>query len=131
MLSALRPGLLRQDGVCLAHVHDLHQHVQRATVHAEGDRECRGLLCVALQLGLFDAAAAPPDLMHREEAAGRLVDVHDAVCADSVLVHQPAQLDEEPVRVGVLLLRAVELFQALGGLLVAQAHAMQEPLDPP
>ena len=47
-----------------------------------------------------------------------------------MLVHQPAQLDEEPVRVGVLLLRAVELFQALGGLLAAQAHAMQELIDP-
>ena len=82
--SALRPGLLRQDGVCLAGVHDLHQHVQRATVHAEGDRERRGLFCVALQLGLLLAAAAPADLMHRQEAAGGLVDVHDAVCADCV-----------------------------------------------
>ena len=69
--------------------------------------------------------------MHRQEPAGRLVDVHDAVCADSVLVHQPAQLDEEPVRVGVLLLRTVELFHALGGLLVAQVHAVQELIDPP
>ena len=33
------------------------------------------------------------------------------------------------MRVGVLLLRAVELVQALGGLLEAQAHAMQEFLD--
>ena len=49
----------------------------------------------------------------------RLVDVHDAVCADCVLIHEPAQLDEQPVRVGVLLLRAEELFHALGGLLVA------------
>ena len=65
-------------------------------------------------------------LMHRQEAAGGLVDVHDAVCAGSVLVHEPAELDEEPARVGVLLLRAVELFHALGGLLEAQAHAMQE-----
>ena len=63
VMSALRPGLRGQDGVCLTRVHDLHQHVQRATVHAEGDRECRGLLGVALQLGLcrggpiqFDAA---------------------------------------------------------------------------
>ena len=101
------------------------------TVHAESDRECRGLLRVALQLSLFDAAAAPPDLMHQQEAAGRLVDVHDAVCADSVCAHQPAQLDEQPVRVGVLLLRAVELFHALGGLLlVAQVHATQELLHP-
>ena len=80
---------------------------------------------VALQLSLFDAAAAPSDLMHQQEAAGGLVDVHNAVCADSVLVHQPAQLDEQPVRVDVLLLRAAELFHALGGLLAAQAHAMQ------
>ena len=42
-----------------------------------------------------------------------------------------AQLDEQSVRVGVLLLRAVELFHALGGLLVAQAHAVEEPSDPP
>ena len=117
----LQPGLLRQDGVCPASVHDLYQHVQRATVHAEGDRERRGLLCVALQLSLFDAAAAPPDLMHR---AGGLVDVHDAACA-----HQPAQLEKQPVRVGVLLLRAVELFHALGGLLAAQVRATQESLD--
>ena len=53
--------------------------------------------------------------MHREQAARGLVEVHDAVCVDRVLVHQPAQLDEEPVRVGVLVLRAVELLQALGG----------------
>ena len=68
--------------------------------------------------------------MHREEAARGLVNVHDVVCADSVLVHEPAQLDEQPVRVGVLLLRAVELLQALGGLLVAQAHASQETPHP-
>ena len=59
-------------------------------VQAEGDRECRGLLRVPLQLGLFDDAAAAPDLMHRQEAARGLVNVHDAVCADSVLVHEPA-----------------------------------------
>ena len=64
--------------------------------------------------------------MHRQEAARGLVDVHDAVCADCVLVHKPTQLDEQPVRVGVLLLRTEGLFQALGGLLAAQAHAMQE-----
>ena len=58
--SALRPGLLKQNGVCLASVHDLHQRVQRATVHAESDRECRGLPRVALQLSLLDAAAAHP-----------------------------------------------------------------------
>ena len=45
--SALRPGLLLQDGVCLARVYDLHQHVQRAMVRSEGERECRGLLCAA------------------------------------------------------------------------------------
>ena len=82
---------------------------------------------VALQLGLF-RAAAPSDLVHREEAAGRLVDVHDAVCADRVLVHEPAQRDEQPERVGLLQSRAVELLQALGGLLEAQAHATQELL---
>ena len=133
--SVLWPGLLLQDGVCLARVYNLHQHVQRATVHAEGDRGRRGrrgLLGVALQLGLFRAAAAPPDPMH-QEAAGRLVDVHDAVCADCVLVHEPTQLDEQPVRVGLLQSRAVDLLQALGGLLEAQAHATQElpvPLSP-
>ena len=128
--SVLRQGLLRQDGVCLASVHDLHEHVQRSTVHAEADCECRLLPRVALQLSLLHAAAAPSNVMHREETARGLVDVHDAVCADSVLVHEPAQLDEEPVRVGVLLLRAVELFQALGELLEAQAHAVEEPSDP-
>ena len=121
-------GLLRQDGVCLARVHELHHpHVQRATVHAESDRECRGLLCV--QLGLFHVTADPPDLIYRKEAARGLVDVHDAVCADCVLVHQPAQLDEEPVRVGVLLLRAVELLQALGRLLEAQAQEVGGPIS--
>ena len=64
--------------------------------------------------------------MHREETARGLVDVHDTVCADCVLVHEPAQFDEEPVRVGLLQSRAVELLQALGGLLEAQAHATQE-----
>ena len=123
-MRALRPGLLRQDGVCPARVHDLHQHVQSATVHAEGDRERRGLLRVALQLSLFDATRsdAPARGGGRSRRCSRRA---DCVCA-----HQPAQLDEEPVRVGVLLLRAVDLFHALGGLLVAQAHAMQEPLDP-
>ena len=58
------------------------------------------------------------------------VDVHDALCADCVLVHEPAQLDEEPLRVGLLQSRAVELLQALGGLLEAQAHATQELSDP-
>ena len=48
VVGALRPGLLRQDGLCLARVHDLHEHVQRATVHTEGHRECRGLPRVAL-----------------------------------------------------------------------------------
>ena len=82
--------------------------------------------CVALQLGLLRAAAAPSGLMHREEAARGLVDVEDAVCADSVRLHEPAQLDEEPVRVGLLQSRTVELLQALGGLLEAQGHATQE-----
>ena len=50
---------------------------------------------------------------------------------DPVLVHQPAELDEHSMRVGVLLLRAVELLEALGGPLEAQAHAMQEPPYPP
>ena len=38
-------------------------------------------------------------------------------------------ISHQPVRVGVLLLRAVEVFHALG-FLVAQAHAVQEPSDP-
>ena len=46
--------LLGQDGVCLDRL--LDQHVQQATVHAEGDSECRGLLGVAPQLGLLHAA---------------------------------------------------------------------------
>ena len=127
-MSVLWPRQLWQDGVCLASAYDLHQHVQRATIHAEGDRECRGLLCVALQLGLLHATAAPPDLMHRQGAARRLVDIHNAVCAHFVCAHQPAQLDERPVRVGLLQSSAVELFDALGGLLEAQAHATQELL---
>ena len=102
VMSALRPGLLGQDGVRLARVLDLHQNVQRATVHAEGDCERRGLLCVPLQLGMFRAAAVPSGLMHREKAARSLVNVDDAVCVDSVLVHEPAELDEEAMRVGPL-----------------------------
>ena len=47
-------ALLRQDGVCLGRL--LDQHVQRATVHAEGDRERGRLLCVAPQLGLLHVA---------------------------------------------------------------------------
>ena len=125
VMSALRPGLLGQDGVCLSRVHDLHHHVQRATVHAEGDCERRGLLCVHLLLGMLRAAAAPFCLMHREKAARGLANVDDAVCADSVLVHEPAEIDEEAMRVGLLQSRAVELLQALGGLLEAQAHATQ------
>ena len=38
--------------------------------------------------------------------------------------------DEQSVRVGVLLPRAVELFHSLGRFLVAQAHAVQELSDP-
>ena len=68
--------------------------------------------------------------MHREKAARGLVNVDDAVCADCVLVHEPAELDEQPVRVGLLQSRAVELLQAVGGLLGAQAHATQESLHP-
>ena len=68
--------------------------------------------------------------MHRQEAARRLVDVHNAVCAHCVCAHQPAQLDEQPVRVGLFQNSAVELFHALGGLLEAQAHATQELLYP-
>ena len=37
VMSLLRPGLLQQDGVCLAACANLHQHVQGATIHAEGD----------------------------------------------------------------------------------------------
>ena len=39
-------------------------------------------------------------------------------------------LMKSPVRVGLLQSRAVELLQALGGLLVAQAHATQETRHP-
>ena len=117
------PAVLRCDVA-----HDLQQHIQRATVHAESDRERRGLFDVALQLGTLDAAA-PPDLMHWEEAARSLVDVDGAVCADCVRVHEPAQLDEQSVRVGLLQSRAVELLQALGGPLAAQAHATHESCD--
>ena len=128
-MSVLQPGLLRQDGVCLARVHDLHQHVQRVTIRAEGDRECRGLLRAALHLSLFNGAAVPPDLMHQQEAAGRLVDVHDSVCADSVLVHQPAKLDEDPVRWRAAA-RGCEALSRTWGFHVAQVHTTQESLDP-
>ena len=57
--------------------------------------------------------------------------LHDAVCADSVLVHEPTQLDEQPVRVGLLQSKAVELFHALGGLLVAQMHAVGRAIRTP
>ena len=115
--SVIQPRLLQQNGVCLASVYDLNgmsswpRSMLKATVN----------VVASFALPCSDAAAAPPELMHRQEAAGRLVDVHDAVCAGSVLVHQPAQLDEEPVRVSVLLLRAVELFHALGRLLATQS----------
>ena len=99
VMSALRPGMLGQDGVCLAGVHDLHQHVQRATVHAEGDRECRGLPLRCPAAGPARRRGGPTRSV---APAGGLVDVHDAICADCVLVHQPAQLDEEPVRLGLL-----------------------------
>ena len=42
VVSVLWPGLLQQDGVCLAGVQDLHQHVQSATVHAAGLASRRG-----------------------------------------------------------------------------------------
>ena len=122
--SVLWPWFRVQDGVCLARVYDLHQHVQRATVHPKGDSECPDLL---RQLGLFRHRGGPT---RSGSPAGCLVDVHHAICADAICAHEPAQLDEEPIRVGVLLLRAVELLRALGGLLVAQGPAMQEPLGP-
>ena len=56
--------------------------------------------------------------MHLEETARRLVDVDDADCADCVRLHEPAKLDEEPMRAGLLQSRTVELLQALGGLLL-------------
>ena len=73
-----------------------------------------------MQLSLLHAAPAPHDQMHRQEVAEGLVDVHDAVFADARGAHEPAQLDEEPVRVGVLLLRAAELFHALDEFLATQ-----------
>ena len=117
VVGALRPGLLRQERVCLGRVHDLHEHVRRSTAHAEGDRERRGLPRVALQLSLLHTVAAPSSLIHQEEAARGLADVHDAVCADSVLVHEPAQLDEEPVRVGLLQTGLWSSFKHLAGFL--------------
>ena len=48
---------------------------------------------------MLDATAAPPSLIHRQQPVEGLV---DAVSADSVPLHQPTQLDEEPVRVGVM-----------------------------
>ena len=61
--------------------------------------------------------------MQRQEAAGRLVDVHDAVCADSVLaVSQHSLMNSRCV--------SVELFHAVGGLLAAQVHAVYKLSDP-
>ena len=85
------------------------------------------VVAMAVQLSLLHAAPAPPDQMHKQEVAGGLVDVHDAVCADARGAHEPAQLDEEPVRVGVLLLRAAELFHALDGFLATQA--LSDPIS--
>ena len=83
-------------------------------VHAKSDCECRGPSCVALQDAPVGGGRRSRRYSRRE-----------------LLIHQPAHLDEQPVRVGVLLLRAVELFHAHDGLLVAQAHATQESLHPP
>ena len=94
---------LRQDGVCLVHLHD---QMLKATVN------------VVASLVLPTAGpASRRGLMHRQEAAGRLVDVHDAVCADSVLVHRPAQLDEEPVRVACCCSGLWSSFTHLAGFL--------------
>ena len=59
-----------------------------------------------------------------------LVDVDHAVCADSVLLHEPEAFQEQSTRDGVLNRKAVEIHDARGGLLAAQPHATQEPLDP-
>ena len=78
--------------------------------------ECRGLLRVALLLSVFDAAAAPPTQSDAlEEAARSLVDVHHAVCLR--LTSQHSLMNSRCV-LGVLLLKAVELFHALGELLL-------------
>ena len=45
-------------------------------------------------------------------------------------VHHPKQLVEELVRVGVLLLRAVEVFHARGGLFVAQSARLTRVSSP-
>ena len=125
VMSALRPGLLGQDGVCLARVHDLHQHVQRSTAHAEGDRERRRLPRVALRLRLFHAAAAQSSLMHWEEAARGLVNVDYAVCADSMHSLMKSRCVLASCKAGLW-----SSFEALGGLLEAQAHATHESLHP-
>ena len=92
-MSVLRPGLLLR--LCYP---GARSAPACPVGHDPCGSECRGVLRVALQLCLFDAAAAPPDLMHWQEPARGLVDVHDAVSTDCVLVHEPAELDEEPVR---------------------------------
>ena len=69
--------------------------------HSRQKETCTYVLDSSVRPHCNKRPAAPPYLMHPQEAAGCLIDVHDAVCADSVLVHQPAQLEEEPVRFGV------------------------------
>ena len=105
--------------MCLASVHDVHHRVQWAAIHAEGDGECRGHSGLALQLGLcVFCSDGPSDRLHRHDTAQGLVYVDHAVCADSVLVHEPAQVDEQPMRVGLLVSGAVH------------GHPMHEIPDP-
>ena len=96
--------------------------------HAEGGRECRGLLCVPLLMRLFDAAAAPPGLMKPAGSGTRSRRCSRRSALTACL--SMSQLDEQPVRVGLLQSKAVELLQALGGLLDAEVHATQELPDP-
>ena len=81
-------------------VHNWPKHLQWSTIHAENDGECRGLTCIALQLGLSLVATAPSDCLHQHEKRRSLVNVDHAVCADSVLVREPTQFDEQLIRVG-------------------------------
>ena len=91
MVGALRPGLLKQDGVCPARVQDLHHHVQ--TIMLKATVNVVASLFLPYNC-LQHAAAAPLDLMHKQEAAGGRVDVDDAACADATGAHQSAQLEE-------------------------------------
>ena len=97
-------------------------------------QHCRGAVGTSTR-AVTCALTSKPQLLLIFHSAGAVVSTvkNNQICYfSSVTVSSiVAQLDEQPVRVGVLQLRAVELFHALGGQLVAQAHAVEDPSHPP